>query len=241
MSREVRRLRRQRDVDGLIRVATDKHRANRERRSAVDILGDMRERRAVDALISLLKQPGVMAVTSEALAKIGDGRAAPHLMYLTKSQNRYIRTFGEAAMVNLWKADPEGFDAAMKAELERLENGTIEFQSRWGTVVEDWASCPVCKGGFTSRVEHAVYCEPCGLYFSDANFMPMVDQSLANYGALQLAQGFLSPPEMLSSYGHHPGLAWTTTMGWRLQDAKGAVNKGSVVALVDGLMRPIHR
>jgi HEAT repeat protein len=124
MSRRVNKLKAEGDVQGLIAVVSDQRCGKRERRSAVDALGELRAKEAVGALIPLLQIEGLMVHTANALGEIGDGRAAPHLVHLLKDRSRMVRMYGETNMRRLYAADPEGTRAA----IEKAHNALMVSQ-----------------------------------------------------------------------------------------------------------------
>ena len=228
MSREVRRLSTQRDIDGLISVAVDRTRKAKERIEAIGALGDLGDSRAVEPLIPLIRQVGVTVASAEALTKIGDGCVAPHLLYLAQSHNSSVRRVYQSCFDLLLARDKEGVEAAIIAFAQRMDAGKTELRARWLTKVESWQDCPLCRQPFTARVEHALHCEPCGHYFTDANYLPHVSLHALDYGALQSAEFFVPSPEMLQYYGQPLGMpqsgdgpavnSWTTAIAWLLVD-----------------------
>jgi len=97
------------DVEGLIVVLCDHSRSGPERRVAAAALGDQRDRRAIEPLVSVLDDMKVCPTAVRALAAIGDPIAAAPLAELFSSTgDRGVRKEAERALYRLNAKDPRG-------------------------------------------------------------------------------------------------------------------------------------
>ena len=72
-----------------------------DRYYAVHLLGELRDRRAVDVLIPLLDDPEINYNVAWALGQIGDGLAVPALVRALKDKNALVRSIAIGALVEL--------------------------------------------------------------------------------------------------------------------------------------------
>ncbi len=223
------------EVEALIDIASDERRPDKERQCAIDALGNIGDRRAVDALIPLLHHTGCLVKAAQALAKIGDSRAVPHICYLVASQNEYVQMYGKAAIAELYNKDPVGSRRALEEYKQWRQEGAERFHARWQTDVAAWHDCPLCGATPSEAVEHVIRCQPCGYYFSDANFLPAVSQDFADYGRL-LGASFIAAPMIPSADGHVTFTPWLTAMAWQALDAGGVKERGEPFVLSSHLM-----
>jgi HEAT repeat protein len=115
------------DVAGLIAVLCDESRSGPERRCAAASLGQLRSRRAVEALVSVLDDDAVCAQAVQALAAIGDPLAAAPLAELyAVTASRGIRKLAERALNRLYEQNPN----AVRAVLERYERHQAKRNAR---------------------------------------------------------------------------------------------------------------
>lgn len=112
----VRDLASQGDVEGLIAVLLDDERSAVERRVAAAALGDLRDRRALEPLVSVLEDSKVCVTAIRALALIGDPVAAAPLAELFSwTDERAIRKEAERALYKLNARDPRGVRTVLES------------------------------------------------------------------------------------------------------------------------------
>jgi HEAT repeat protein len=110
------------DVLGLIQVLSDRLRSGPERRVAAAALGDLRDKRAVEPLVSVLDDDKVCTTAVRALAAIGDPIAAAPLAELYSStRDRTVRKEAEKALYGLNSKDPRGVRSVLES-YERAKN-----------------------------------------------------------------------------------------------------------------------
>lgn len=124
---QVQALKENRDVAGLIAVLCDESRSGPERRCAAASLGELRSRRAVAPLVSMLDDDVVCLYAVRALGAIGDPIAAAPLAELySVAWNRGVRKTAEKTLNQLYERHPR----AVRDILEEYERRQARAQSR---------------------------------------------------------------------------------------------------------------
>jgi HEAT repeat protein len=115
------------DILGLIRVLVDSEMSAPARRFSAAALGELRDRRAVEPLVSVLDDSDLCAEAIEALGTIGDPLAAAPLVELMYAPpNRAIKKTAEHALKKLNARDPQG----VRKVLERYDRHVARGRNR---------------------------------------------------------------------------------------------------------------
>lgn len=124
---QVEALKAGRNVPALVAVLCDEERSGPERRCAAASLGELRSRRAVEPLVSVLDDDAVCVQAARALAAIGDPVAAAPLAELyAVASNRGVKKVAEKALKKLYDSHPQ----AVRDILEDYERRRAREQAR---------------------------------------------------------------------------------------------------------------
>jgi HEAT repeat protein len=85
------------------------------REDVVRALGDLADRRAMEFLVTVMKEPGLRPLAVEALGKIGDRRTVPILIAVLEGSDRPVASRAVAGCGDSWDDEMETKGAAVRA------------------------------------------------------------------------------------------------------------------------------